>query len=145
MGDEIDSRRDEYERFYIAELRRLLDLDEPVVEVWSKEEGYARLKKGEVHTWKGIAVEEVRLDTSVPEHETVVLLRDLRRPQCLFGWRAPALEPGAFGEDWTWGSRVKDAAESYAMIISINLEEDLSLTNFPRRRACSPSTITWFL
>ena len=146
MGDEIDGRREEYERFFIAELRRLLDLDDPVVEVWSKEGGYARVKKGEMHTWKGVAVEEVRLDTSVPEHEAVVLLRDLRRPERLFGWRAPAFEPGAFGEDWAWSSsRVKDAAEIYAVILSANLEEDLSLTNFPRRRACSPGTITWFL
>ena len=90
-------------------------------------------------------MEEVRFNASAPEHEAVVLLRDLKRPECLFAWRTPAVEPGAFEEDWAWSSRVKDAAEIYAEIVSVNLEEDLVSTNFPRRRACSPGAVTWFL
>lgn len=92
-------------------------------------------------TWKGIEVEEVRLDLSASEHEVVVLLRDFRRPECLFGWRAHSVEPGGLENGWFWS--LKDAAEIYAMILSVNLEEDLHLTNFPRRRFCSPGTVTW--
>lgn len=51
-------------------------------------------------TWKGIEVEEVRLDLSASEHEVVVLLRDFRRPECLFGWRAHSVEPGGLENGW---------------------------------------------
>jgi hypothetical protein len=39
-----------------------------------------------------IQVEDVRLDTSRPEHMLEILFRDDARPQCLFGWRFPATE-----------------------------------------------------
>ena len=72
-----------------------------------------------------------------------MLLRDLKRPKCLFGWRAPAVEPWVFENDlWVHWS-VKDAAESHATDVWVNLEEDLHLTSFLRRRACSPGSIAW--
>ena len=97
-----------------------------------------------MYTWKGIVVEEIRLDISVPGHEVVVLLRDLERPGCLFGWRAEAVEPGVFEADLYLYRTVKDAAEGHAMVVSVNLEEDLDITRFPKRRACSPGSIAWF-
>lgn len=119
-----------------------MDLDAPV-EVFSKDKGYVNVRRGELCIWKGIGVEEVRLDTSALEHEVVVLLRDLKRPECLFGWRAPAVEPGVFENDLYVHRTLQNAAEIHAMIISVNLEEDLHLTSFPRRRACVPGRITW--
>ena len=144
MEDRVEHQRREYERFFLAELRRLLDLDAPV-EVWSKEQGYAKVRRGELCIWKGIGVEEVRLDTSGPEHEAVVLLRELKRPECLFGWRAPTVEPSFFEEEQIRSAHrsIKDAAEIHAMVMSANLEEDLCLTNFPQGRACSPGEISW--
>ncbi|QIN79269.1 hypothetical protein GBA65_12910 [Rubrobacter marinus] len=89
-GDPLGRRRKEYERFFLAELRKLLDPDGPV-EGRSKDEGYAEMKRGEACIWQGIGAEEIYLDTSAPWHEAVVLGRDLSRLECLFGWpRAPA-------------------------------------------------------
>ena len=115
-----------------------------LVETWSREKGYSKVSKGELCTWRGLEVEEVRLDTSIPEHEAVVLLRDLKRPECLFGWRAEAVEPGVFENNLYLYEAVKDAAESHAMVVSVNLEGDLDITRFPKRRACSPGSIAWF-
>jgi hypothetical protein len=124
-------------------LQKYLDLDE-LVEVFSKEKGYAKVRRGETCFWKWIRVEEVRLDNSAPEHEAVVLLRDLRRPECLFGWRAPAVEPDVFENDLYVHCSVKDAAETHAMVVSVNLEEDLTLMYALRSKTCTPGQITWF-
>ena len=37
-----------------------------------------------------------------------MLLRDLKRPECLFEWRASAVEPGVFENGWY--KNMKDAA-----------------------------------
>lgn len=55
MGDGVRNQREEYEQFFLAEMRRLLDLDRPV-EVWFKDGGYAKIRQGESCTWKGIRV-----------------------------------------------------------------------------------------
>ena len=60
MGDGIEHQREGYERYFLAELRKRLDLDR-VVEVWSKETGYSEVKKGKMWTWEGLEVEEVYL------------------------------------------------------------------------------------
>ena len=98
----------------------------------------------DLYTWKGIGVEKTYLDASAPEHEVVVLLRDLSRPECLFGWRAPAVEPGVFENDLYVYRSVKDAAESHAAVVSVNLQEDFDITDFVRRRPCTPGAVNWF-
>ena len=44
--------------------------------------------------WRHVEIEEIRLDTSGPKSEAVVLMRDLMRRECLFGWRRSASWPG---------------------------------------------------
>ena len=68
----------------------------------------------------------VRLDASGPEHEVVVLLRDLTRPEYLFGWSTPAVDP-QHHKFFELAPRycLKEAAEIHAMIVAVNLEKDL--------------------
>lgn len=82
--------RAEYERLFLAELRRKLDPDSG--EAYAKTpEGWIRVNPREANEfWRRVEIEEIRLDGSGPESEAVVLLRDRTRPECLFGWRAPA-------------------------------------------------------
>ena len=72
----------EYERIVLRELRHILM--EPGGQTESLERPTA--------THGGVRVEEVRLDASGPEHEIVLLFRDLARSRCLFGYRIEALE-----------------------------------------------------
>lgn len=83
-----------------------------------------------------IQVEDVRLDTSEPEHRIVVTFRDLDQAECLFGfdieaiaWRQPGYEPGFPGpEIWT-------------TIVWANFQE--RIVSEPLPADCSPSQITW--
>ena len=56
----------------------------------------------------------------------VVLLRDLTRPECLFRWSAPAVDP-QHDKFFEPAPRycLKEAAEIHAMIVAVNLEKDL--------------------
>jgi hypothetical protein len=69
-----------------------------------------------------VVVESIRLNVSGPEHEVVVLLRDLTRPECLFGWRAPVVAPED-GESFEPAPHygLHNAAEMPAMIVAVNL------------------------
>lgn len=141
MDDEIESQRSEYERFFFTELRRLLDPD-LMVSVQDAN-GLRRVTRGKVsYLYQVIKIEEIRLDTSAPEHEVVVLLRDLERPECLFGWRAPAVEPGIFENFWY--KNIKDAAESHALVVSVNLEEEVLAIGYGLPKNCSTEVINWF-
>lgn len=83
-----------------------------------------------------IQIEDVRLDTSEPEHRIIVTLRDLDRAECLFGfemeaieWRQPGYEPYFLGpEIWT-------------TIVWANLQE--RIVGKPLPADCSPGEITW--
>ena len=73
----------------------------------------------------------------------VVLLRDLARPECLCGWRAPAVVPydsEVFEPAPRYG--LKGAADIYATIVAVNLDEDVLAVGhgFPKDR--SPNRVT---
>ena len=55
MGDRVERRHEEYERYFLAELRKLLDLD-AAVGGFSKSKGYAKVRRGETWLWEGIGV-----------------------------------------------------------------------------------------
>lgn len=91
-----------------------------------------------------VRVESIELDVSGQEHEVVILLRDLKRPGCIFGRRAPAVEPGVFEDDLYGFETVKDAAGIYALITWTGLEGSLFATGHSLPEHCSPGAITWF-
>ncbi|QIN79270.1 hypothetical protein GBA65_12915 [Rubrobacter marinus] len=90
-------------------------------------------------------VESVELDVSGEEHEVVILVRDLMRPGCLFGWRTPAEEPDVgFEYELHMAGTVKGAAESRATVVWVNLEEDLMAVGYGLPKSCSTEGINWF-
>lgn len=106
-------------------------------------ESVARREAGGL--WERAEIEEIKLDTSRPEHEVVVLLRDLSRPECLFGWRAHAVDPEdseAFEPGPRYG--LKDAAEIHAMVVAVNLEEDVLAVGYSFPKDCSPDGVNRF-
>ena len=137
--------RAQYERFFLAELRRKLDPDATVQRKLPGRE-WESVKRRETDCfWRRAEIEEIGLDTSRSEHEVVVLLRDLTRPECLFGWRAPAVAPEdseSFEPTPRYG--LEDAAESHAMVVAVNLEEDVLATGYGFPKDCSPDRVTWF-
>ncbi len=67
------------------------------METWDQRRGHGRAKRREMDSlWDHIEAEEVTLDTSGPEHEIVILLRDLARPRSLFEHQIEAVE--SFGD-----------------------------------------------
>ena len=109
--------------------------------------GLRPARNGEVsYLYRVIEIEEIYLDTSEPEHEAVVLLRDLGRPGCLFWWRAPAVESGDLEDELGRAAfrDIKDAAESHAIVIPVNLDEDVLAIGHGLPKGCSPGAITWF-
>lgn len=134
--------RTQYERFFLAELRRKLDPDS--WEAYAKRpEGWARVDARETNDfWRRVEIEEIRLDDSGPESEAVVLMRDRTRPECLFGWKAPAWAgmSGQIGPNVS----LKDAAEMDATVAWANLDEDVLAIGYGFPKDCSPTGITWF-
>jgi hypothetical protein len=124
--------RAEYERYFLTGFQKRLDSAKPYRSVHHGREQH-------------VVVESVRLDASGPDHEIVVLLRDLTRPECQFGWRATAVAPehDEFFEP-TPRYGLKDAAENHAMIVAVNLEEDLLAIGYGLPKDCSSSGINWF-
>jgi hypothetical protein len=84
--------------------------------------------------WEGtgsrVVVEEVRLEDTSNEGMVVVLYRDLRRPECLFGWRMGAIEPEEDQEIWT-------------TIVWANFNEHVIATPYGLPVECSEEGITW--
>jgi hypothetical protein len=79
-------------------------------------------------------IESVELDASGPEHEFVIVVRDLERPGCLFERREPAFDPDFFHED----------ATVYAGWIHTHLEEDIEAIGYGLPQECSPGETTPF-
>ena len=71
------------------------------------------------------------------------MVRDSKRPGCLFGRRAPAVEPGVFEND-LYVKTVKDAAEVYAMITWTGLEGSTLAIGHGLPKDCSPDGINWY-
>ncbi len=86
-----------------------------------------------------ITVEEVRLETSsTPPSMIVILYRDLKRPECLFGWRREAVEPTRPEEEpFIIGPGI------HATIVSANFEEYIEGTPYGLPEDRSPDTINW--
>ncbi len=101
--------------------RVLLDRDKPYRSVHGGKEQCVR-------------VESVELDVSGQEHEVVIMMRDLKRPECLFGRRVPAVEPDT---DLMY-------PESWATVVWANLEGDLQAIGYGLPRDCSADGINWF-
>jgi hypothetical protein len=111
--------RGEYQARILGELRRrLLDPD-----------GRAKTLDRE-GTGSRVVVEEVRLEGHSGEGMVAVLYRDLRRPECLFGWRMGAMEPEYEPEIW-------------ATIVWANFLEHVIGTPHGLPAECSGEGITW--
>ena len=111
--------RSEYQARVIGELRwLLLDLD-----------GRAKTLDRE-STRSRIVVEDVRLEGSSGEGMVVVLYRDHRRPECLFGWRMETMEAENEPELWT-------------TIVWANFIEHVIGTPYGLPAECSDEGITW--
>jgi hypothetical protein len=111
--------RGEYQARVLGELRwRLLDSD-----------GRAKTLDRE-GTGSRVVVEEVRLGDPSDGGMVVVLYRDLRRPECLFGWRMEAMEP-------------EDETEIWATIVWANFLEHVIGTPHGLPAECSGKGITW--
>ena len=111
--------RSEYQARILRELRqRLLDPD-----------GRAKTLDRE-GTGSRVVVEEVRLEGPSGEGMVVVLYRDLRRPECLFGWRMEAMEPEYEPDIW-------------ATIVWANFQEYVIGTPYGLPAECSDEGITW--
>lgn len=83
----------------------------------------------------GIEVEDIRVDTSVPGHNLVVLVRALGRPDCSFGFRFGVFED--WGEEGLWDP------EGYATVIWANVDEKINALGYGLPKDCLPNDVTW--
>ena len=96
-----------------------------------------------------IVVEEVRLEAGEPEEgdSVVILSREVRRPQCLFGFRTYAREPsppGAF--EWQrniWDDPEGEGPQVDADMIAARLREEVEAADIGLPEKCDPTGITW--
>jgi hypothetical protein len=116
-------QRAEYEQTVLRKLRRILL--NPNKQTRGREDGGLGEK---------IRVEEVRLDTSEPEHKVVILFRDLDHPECLFGFDMEAIEWHEPGYDL----RFLDP-EIWTTIVWANFQE--RIVSQPLPEGCSPGEI----
>lgn len=85
-----------------------------------------------------ITVEEVRLDAfSAGPGMIVVLYRDRRRPECLFGWQREASEPTEAEESF-----IPDP-EIQATVVLANFEEHIIGSPRGLPEDCSPGDVNW--
>lgn len=96
-------------------------------------------------THQGLRVEEVWLDVSGWRNEIAVLLWDLGRPECLFGFKASSAEPEQLGPDGTPRDHytLEDAAMSYATVVQVNFEEEVYAAGYDLPKECSPDGVNW--
>ncbi len=124
----------EYERIVLWELRQIL------LEPGGQAENLER--RGGTH--EGVRVEEVRLDESGPEHEIVVLFRDLGRPKCLFGYRIEALEtPDILREGSNPYLDPSSAPRGWAENVWVLFEEEVFAFGRGLPNDRSPEGVTW--
>ena len=89
-------------------------------------------------------VDEIYLDTSQPEHDVVILFRDLDRPQCKFGFGAAAVEaPYVLDEASSPYLSFTDAAECHAGVLWANFEEEIYAVGCGLPKSCASDGITW--
>ncbi|HET7480902.1 MAG TPA: hypothetical protein VFJ72_15465 [Rubrobacteraceae bacterium] len=125
-------RRAEYEQRVLQELRRIL-LGPGGEPKRFKDRGYRKIQ-----------VEDVRLDESKPEHELIILFRDLTRPECLFGFNMEAVERGQLiGPDdaHTFYTTLEDAAQGWTIVVWANFQE--RIIGEPLPTDCLPDETTW--
>ncbi len=91
-----------------------------------------------------VRVESVDLDVSGEDHEIVILMRDLKRPECVFGRRQPAVEPGDFEETLRHFDSLRDAAEICVTISWAGIEGDIQAIGYGLPKECTPGVINWF-
>jgi hypothetical protein len=118
-------RQGEYEQTVLRELRKIM----------LGSDGQARRFEDEGSGEK-IRVEDVRLDTSEPDHKIVILLRNLDRPECVFGfdmeaveWHEPGYDPHSLDPN------------IWVTIVLANFRERIMSQALPEE--CSPGEITW--
>jgi hypothetical protein len=97
---------------------------------------------------KRIHVDEVRLETGESEGDWVVLLfREARRPQCIFGLRTPAREPtlpGTFeGQRKVWDDPAGIGPQVDADMIAARLREHIEAADIGLPQECDAGGITW--
>ena len=96
-----------------------------------------------------IVVEEVRLEAGEPEagDSVVILFREVRRPQCLFGFLTRAREsstPGAF--EWqrnVWDDPEGEGPHVDADMIAARLREEVEAADIGLPEKCDATGITW--
>lgn len=91
-----------------------------------------------------VRVGSVELDVSGEDHEIVILMRGLRRPECVFGRRQPAVEPGDLEETLRHFDSLRDAAEIYVTIFWAGIEGDIQAIGYGLPKECTPGVINWF-
>ena len=91
-----------------------------------------------------VRVESVELDVRGEHHELVFLMRDLKRPECVFGQRHPAVEPGALQETLSPFYTLEDAARIWVTIVWAGIEGDIQAIGYGLPKRCMPGVINWF-
>lgn len=96
-----------------------------------------------------IVVEEVRLEAGEPEEgdSVVILFREVRRPQCIFGFRTYAREPTPPGAlEWqkdVWDDPDGEGPQVDADMIAARLREEVEAADIGLPMNCDPTGITW--
>lgn len=97
---------------------------------------------------KQITVDEVRLEPGEPEDQVVILFREVARPYCLFGYRAPAredIDPQVTEEQRkAWYDPEGMGPQVHADIIANGwLREHIEAADMGLPANCDPHNITW--
>lgn len=96
-----------------------------------------------------IVIEEVRLEAGDSEENvsTVILFREVHRPQCLFGFRTPVREPTPSGaSQWQkdlWDDPEGTGPQTDADMIVARLRESIEAADIGLPMNCDPRDITW--
>lgn len=95
-----------------------------------------------------ITVDEVRLEPGKPDDQVVILLREARRPHCLFGFRFPAREGPALGiseEDMRVLNDPEEIGPQVEADIIVNgwLRERIEAADMGLPEDCAATGITW--
>jgi hypothetical protein len=90
-----------------------------------------------------VTIDDVRLEQKqASDQEVIILFREVRRPQCIFGFRAVAHEPTPqFMSDGRLGD-VNDP-EGWAAVIYANFRERIEALDMGLPEQCSEQGITW--
>ena len=77
----------------------------------------------------------------------VILFREVRRPQCLFGFRIGSREPPPVDKpDWQWQESEDPKGripQGHATVIFGNLMEQVEATAIGLPKECDSDAITW--